>query len=196
MTTQKVFRLFASYNGWFNGKLFDLLAGEELERYPADKLQEFGGILRQLNHVFVMDLMWLNRFKLSLQGNETIDHCLRELAPPPRSMEQILFLQVRDMHRPRIELDQTIGRFVDLAEDLLEKPIAFETLADRATIERPLWSLLLHLFNHQSLHRGEIIGHAQRVGVDLGPTDILPLTGLIVPEGSSDVPIEDDATAA
>jgi uncharacterized damage-inducible protein DinB len=193
MMTEKVFRLFASYNSWFNEKLFDILLNEDLERHSAERQDQFGSILRQLNHVFVMDLIWLNRFKLSLQGVEAVDQCLRELMPPPRFMEQLLFLQLREMQEPRAELDLAISRLVDRTSALLDRPVAFVTMADQAEIERPLWSLLLHLFNHQSLHRGEIICHAQRIGLDLGPTDILPLTGLITQEESSKVPFDGGA---
>ena len=181
MKTADIFGLYASYNGWFNDKLFALLLQEDVERYTGEQLDLFGAILRQLNHVFVMDVVWLHRFRKSLAASGAIDDCFGRLPPPPRFMEQILFLQVRDMQAPRAELDRTIVDFSGLLDGLLDAPVLFQTIADREVIERPLWSLLLHLFNHQSLHRGEIIGLAERIGINLGATDILPLTSLISP---------------
>ena len=56
------YRMFAAYNRWANGRLYDaaeLLSDEEWER---DVRAFFGSMCGTLNHVLVADRIWMNRF--------------------------------------------------------------------------------------------------------------------------------------
>lgn len=175
--TAKIYQLYASYNSWFNAKLLKSLSGQNYSSYNDAERAAAGAILRQLNHIFVMDLVWLNRFNSALHAAGDADDCFDRLMAPPGSMGQILFLKIKDLEPERADLDAMIVRFAErLTDPRFEMSVSFRTLADDMTITRPLWALLLHFFNHQSLHRGEIIAHIERLGIDIGPTDILPLT--------------------
>ena len=56
------FRMFAAYNRWANGRLYDaaeLLSDAEWER---DVQAFFGSMCGTLNHILVADRIWMNRF--------------------------------------------------------------------------------------------------------------------------------------
>jgi len=169
----QVFGLYARYNQWLNDKLFDIMLD-----LPADceLLPATGAILRQLNHVLVMDLVWLHRFKSALDEAGEPEAFLDGLMPEPHAMGQILFWRFQDMRQSRADTDLVINRLAaNLTHERCEMPVTFRTLAEGETVTRPLWALLLHFFNHQSLHRGEIIGLLGASKIDIGATDILPL---------------------
>lgn len=174
---EKIFGLYARYNSWFNNKLLRSLS-EQASDFRTDVQQSAAGaVLRQLNHVLVMDLIWLYRFKVALDSGNDPEECLGQLIAKPNSMEEILFLRFQDMAEPRAETDSAIAQFAErLTAARCEMPVSFRTFADKAPVTRPLWALLLHLFNHQSLHRGEIIAQLGALNIAIGPTDILPMT--------------------
>ncbi len=150
-----LFALHAHYNRWFNEKLA-MIAKRSTERE----------LLVQINHVHVMDCLWLTRFGVR---NAAIT--------VPRAMDEIRFTSVSQWYRCQRKVDVALETLVGgLREKDMGMRIEFVTMADNQRIARPLWALLAHLFNHQSLHRGEIIAILKRDGQDFGQSDLLPFT--------------------
>ncbi len=150
-----LFAMQARYNTWFN---------RELARATA-RLRP-PGLMVQLNHLHVMDCLWLHRFGVS-------DPAL----PPPRTMDEIRFADPRRWHRAQSVADRTLETLVaGSGETALNANIEFTTMAEGECITRPLWSLLAHLFNHQSLHRGEILCLLRLHDVGFGQSDLLPFS--------------------
>ncbi len=171
-------RLQGRYNLWFNQRLADtLIAGEARLTEQAGPAGLQAAVMRQLNHIHVMDWLWLGRFAEAFADAGRSPPGLQQLPPAPQAMDAALFGDVQAWAAPQRRLDARLQRFVDgLAADDLEMTVGFVTLAEGQPLRRPLWALLAHLFNHQSLHRGEVIGLMALVGLSMGATDILPLT--------------------
>lgn len=149
------FTLLARYNATFNRQLFGLLS--------PDAAGVGHDLLVQMNHIFVMDRLWLDR----LQGCE--DDARLAVA-----MDAMPFAARDDWWAARAPLDAAIADFV-AAPPPLDADIAFVTRADNVRVRCRVDDALTHLFNHQSLHRGEIVHILQRRGVDFGNSDLLPL---------------------
>jgi uncharacterized damage-inducible protein DinB len=153
------YRLLARYNQWFNNRLLEVL--------PAAPSRIAPSLIVQINHIYVMDHLWLSRFGVS--------------TPPiraPQRMDEMRFKQFEDWGPERAQTDKILTAFTEhLADGQLAQTVSFVTMADGARISRELWALLTHLFNHQALHRGEILAHLSSAGVEFGQSDVLPLTG-------------------
>jgi uncharacterized damage-inducible protein DinB len=65
-----------------------------------------------------------------------------------------------------------------LAPERLAEPFAYTSLSDRKTRTRPFWVLVVHLFNHQTHHRGQLTTLLSQLGHDYGTTDLPYLPGL------------------
>lgn len=155
MGSARHFAILAQYNAVFNRQLNRVLA-RHFSELPRD-------ILVQINHIFVMDRLWMDRLCRSTDAKRL-----------SIAMDAAPFHDTDDWWPERAALDREIGQFVNRTGAFGDE-IAFATRADNVAVRCRIDDALTHLFNHQSLHRGEIVNILWRHGVDFGNTDILPL---------------------
>jgi uncharacterized damage-inducible protein DinB len=135
------FRQLAAYNHWANLRLYgaSLELPEEAYRLPIGVF--FGSLHGTLNHLLLTDRIWLKR----LTGHG--EH--------PDRLDAILYDDRRDLLSARIAED---ARLKDLVDGYGEADLT-ATLAYQTTSGKPYSQLrqdiLLHLFNHQTHHRGQ-----------------------------------------
>ena len=167
------FLLLAQYNAWINNKICQSIANIDNEQLWQDNNAFFGSILGTLNHIMVGDLIWLNR----LQQHASPFDALKALStlPLPTCLEQVLYTQTNDYIEHRQKLDNIIKQFVtELTADDLEKNIVYRNTKG-LEFSKPLSKLLLHLFNHQTHHRGQATTLLNQMDIDIGATDLLLL---------------------
>ncbi len=61
-----------------------------------------------------------------------------------------------------------------LAETDLDHPLHYANMKG-ATTARNFFSLVMHFFNHQTHHRGQVTTLLSQTGIDIGVTDLLAL---------------------
>jgi uncharacterized damage-inducible protein DinB len=135
------FRQLAAYNHWANLRLYDaaLQLPEQSYRRPVGVF--FGSLHGTLNHLLLTDRIWLRR----LTGDG--DH--------PANLDAILYDDRDALLRARIAEDARLQRVVDgYADGDLVQPIAYRTTSGK-DYSQLLQDILLHLFNHQTHHRGQ-----------------------------------------
>ncbi|MEM9734326.1 MAG: DinB family protein [Pseudomonadota bacterium] len=136
------FVMFAHYNTWANGRLFDAVEKLLQEDYHRDCGAFFKSLHGTLNHLLVADQIWMHRF--TKEGA-----C-------PNALDEILHEDFAGLQRAGIEMDARIEAFIeslsdeDLAQDFTYTPV---TTPDPITLKRSV--ALAHLFNHQTHHRGQ-----------------------------------------
>jgi uncharacterized damage-inducible protein DinB len=139
--TVKNFRQLAAYNHWANLRLYGaaLDMPEELYRRPTGVF--FGSLHGTLNHLLLTDRIWLKR--LTGQGEH------------PDRLNAILYDHRQDLVHARMTEDARLNDVVTGYTDAdLAKPVAYQTTSGKP-YRQPLQDILLHLFNHQTHHRGQ-----------------------------------------
>lgn len=112
---------------------------EEQYRRPAGVF--FGSLHGTLNHLLLTDRVWLKR----LTGER--EH--------PNRPDAILFEDRRELARARMAEDARLKRVIaGYTADDLRMTTSYQTLAGKPQ-QQPLQDILLHLFNHQTHHRGQ-----------------------------------------
>lgn len=171
MTLDKHVQKMAEYNQWMNQKLY-----EACETLPAEVISEnrgafFGSILGTLNHILVADTIWLKRFAANgIQALDVMNHTAY-----PESLDSILFENFRELKIRRQELDDIILTFANqVAETTLQNSISYKNFKGIAST-KTLFSLLMHFFNHQTHHRGQVTTLLSQLNIDIGVTDLLIL---------------------
>lgn len=147
--------LLAEYNATFNRRLGDVLSAVPLPLTDT--------VLVQLNHIYVMDRVWLDRLRQSDPP-----------APFSAEMDTILLPDLGAWQPARTALDREIAEYVS-GLVAPEEEIAFVTKSDHVAVCCRRDDALLHMFNHQSLHRGEILRILTDLGIAFGNSDLLPL---------------------
>jgi uncharacterized damage-inducible protein DinB len=136
------YRMFAGYNAWCNGRLYDAAAKVTDADYRARRGVYFKSLHGTLNHLLVGDRIWMKRFTGA--GEQ------------PASLDAILYDEFSALRAARRSQDVLIGRYIDgLNDDDLNRPIRYRTVVNPQTIEQALAPALDHFFNHQTHHRGQ-----------------------------------------
>ena len=178
MSLKQHFELLASYNQWMNSKVYEAAGQLPATDLAQDRGAFFGSILGTLNHIVVGDTIWLKRFA-------THPSCLISLQkladlPNPTSLDQIIFDDLSRLHERRKWLDEKIIHWIgELSDDDMTYVLSYRTMKG-AFANKRYSNLLLHFFNHQTHHRGQVSTLLTQAGVDIGATDLL----LLVPDES------------
>ena len=150
-------RMMAGYNHWMNERLYVICAGLSDEERKRDRRAFFRSIHGTLNHLLLTDRGWLARFN-------------RKPWPFP-ALDQELYADFDELRRERGRTDREIEEFLaGIAPERLDAPLGYENYAEEK-FTHPLGPAIVHLFNHQTNHRGQLTTLLTQLGIDPGLTD-------------------------
>lgn len=161
--TPEYCRMMARYNRWQNTGLRKITETMDIEALDRDGGAFFGSIRATLNHLLWADRVWMHRIAGHPGPGGTIERSASFAA------------SIEDWTTRRFRLD---GRIVVWADALravdLAGRITFGSGALGGRVTRPIQPLIMHLFNHQTHHRGQVHAMLTAQGITPPPTD-LPL---------------------
>lgn len=136
-----VFQQLATYNSWANARLYEAALALPEELYRADIGVFFRSLHGTLNHLLLTDRLWLTR--------------LTGVGQQPKRLDGILYEDRQELAQARLAEDSRLIAVVNGYDDAaLARPHAYQTTSGKPQ-EQPLSDILLHLFNHQTHHRGQ-----------------------------------------
>ena len=173
MPAQRDIQLLARYNQWMNDKLYTAVAGWDEAALHEDRGAFFGSVFGTLDHLLKADTIWLKRF-----AEHPADFAA--LAPVhalahPYLLNGPVHEDFPGLRAARADMDETILAFADeLTTAHCEQSLTYLNRAGES-FERPLGLALLHFFNHQTHHRGQVTTLLSQAGIDVGATDLITL---------------------
>lgn len=161
LATPDYFRQFAAYNGWANRRLFDAAFRLDDAAYRKNRGAFFGSIHNTLNHLVAGDRIWLARLAATEHGIARLD--------------QILHDDPAQLRRAREAEDARIVEFcAALDEARIASILHYRTMsAGGRPGALPVATVLAHLFNHQTHHRGQVHAMLTQELPDTPPLDLL-----------------------
>lgn len=136
------FMMFAAYNQWANGRVYEAAADLLDEEFQRDVGAVFGSMVGTLNHLLAVDRVWMKRFTGEGDAPSRTDTILHRALP-------VLGL-AREVEDKRI-IDWVGG----MSDKALAGRFSYMTLSDMRTVSQRLAPALSHFFNHQTHHRGQ-----------------------------------------
>jgi uncharacterized damage-inducible protein DinB len=134
------FRQLAAYNHWANMRIFGAALEMPDEQYRRATGVFFGSLHGTLNHLLLTDRVWLRRL------TSTGEH--------PDRLDAILFEDRHELLRARLAEDARLSNLIaGYSEADLVSEVAYRTTSGKPHTQM-LQDILLHLFNHQTHHRG------------------------------------------
>jgi len=176
MSLKQHFELMATYNQWMNDKVYGAAGELGQTDLNEDRGAFFGSILGTLNHILVADTIWLKRFA----NHPASANALRRIAelPDPVSLDQVVFEDFDKLHERRKWFDEQIISWISgLSDSDLDQVLSYRNTKGVGA-NRRFSALILHFFNHQTHHRGQVTTLLSQAGKDVGVTDLL----VLVPE--------------
>lgn len=148
----------ARYNAWMNTKMYRICAELSDEERKADRGAFFRSIHGTLDHLLAVDVMLLAHYT---EGKPTF--------LPTGELCQ----SFDELRRRRGEEDAKLLEWSrSLSDEWLEVPSSYtDHVTDLShVVPRGFW--IVHLFNHQTHHRGQITTLLTQLGQDIGSTDL------------------------
>ncbi len=135
-------RHLAGYNAWANGKIYDAAARLNHEQLWRDAGLFFRSVGGTLNHILVADRVWMKRF--TGEGEH------------PDRLDAILHTDFSELRAAREAEDRRIVSYIaGLDNERLQRSFTYRLMTLPQEVTSTLWPDLLHLFNHQTHHRGQ-----------------------------------------
>ena len=161
MITPQYCRTMAQYNQWQNNGLRKIVKAMDEDALRLDRGAFFGSIFSTLNHLLWGDMTWMSRFDGGDAAPvEAKDHA--SLTPNKAEWDRLRFLT-----DGRIKEWAATLKSVDLAGDL-----TWESVLLGKTYSEPKALCLVHFFNHQTHHRGQIHAMLTAAGQTPQATDL------------------------
>ena len=156
---KKVFVQYAAYNIWANQRMTDCISNLSDEQINKVINSSFKSIYATLLHMLDAESIWWQRIKLQ----EQID------VPSLNFKGSVL-----ELSGSLIKQSKQWKEWVDQATDAaLEHEFIYRN-SKKEQFKQPVCEVLLHLFNHQSYHRGQLITMFRQVGLEQVPnTDLI-----------------------
>lgn len=155
----------AQYNQWMNEKLYTVCDAIPDKQRKQDMGAFFHSIHGTLNHLLLGDRIWMGRFT----GEDY----------PVMSLDQELYNDYEALRQARIDMDNTIGRWINSLEEVdLDRIIRFEAVVTQRMHRFRLVDALMHFFHHQTHHKGQLTTLMSQLGYDFGTTDMMWMPGV------------------
>lgn len=159
MPPENYYELMAQYNKWMDEKLYKVCSEIPDTERRKDMGAFFKSIHGTLNHIYYGDLAWIER--------------LRDNSFTPRKLGEYLFYDFEELREAQSKMDDEILAWSKtLNEEFLSKPYDYISNVDMKKRVIPIWVLAVHMFNHQTHHRGQLTTLIKQLGYEPGITDI------------------------
>jgi uncharacterized damage-inducible protein DinB len=161
MISPEFARTMAAYNAELNRRVFEAALRLSDEERRADRGVFWKSIHGTLNHVLWADRIWLSRFGVG------------EKPPIPIQQSDKLVESFGELWAQRQSFDQVIvGWAGRLREHDLDGDLAWYSGAVGREMVKPTALVVMHIFNHQTHHRGQAHALITRAGEATGDTDL------------------------
>lgn len=156
---KQLLRQYAAYNLWANKIILERLALLPDEMLHKETGSSFGTIYKTLVHLMEVESIWWQRLELQ-------EHILLPEKDPDENFEKL--------SKKLLVLSTQWGDWVkDANEKKLTHVFGYQN-TKKEFFKQPVYEMLLHLFNHQTYHRGQIVTMMRQNGIDKIPaTDFI-----------------------
>ncbi len=160
-----VFQAFARYNQSVNRSVLELIKPLSKEQIMMQTRAYYSSIFETLLHNLIADLNWLKRYRGAFKENKALNSTSL-LSLDDKILRKEFESDYTKFFQYRRQMDDLIIQFAnDLDESKFDSVIRYKNYKGE-DVEKEIWKTLLHWFNHQTHHRGQVSVLLDLVGVD------------------------------
>lgn len=145
---------YAGYHNWANGLLLDLIKSLPETQQRQEVRSSFNSLYSTLLHMLDAENIWWQRMKLQ-------EHVTRPSESFTGNMKELsnrLILQSRQWQE----------WIVAASEPQILHEFKYQN-SKRESFKQPVYQVLLHIFNHGTYHRGQLVNILRQLGVEKIP---------------------------
>jgi uncharacterized damage-inducible protein DinB len=153
MTVNEI-RQHLRYSTWASAKLVEAARKLNADDLARDVKVSHGSILGTLAHIHFADRIWYSR-----------------VVDPNTPYKLDASLEVLESKWP--EIHAMWERWADsLTESDLQRPVSYKNTEGQSN-QMPAWQIVMHLVNHATLHRGQVMAMIRQLGIAPPHTDLI-----------------------
>ena len=148
----------AHYNRWMNERIYQVCSMIPDADRRRDRGAFFKSVHGTLNHILWADRAWLARFTGGTR--------------PAGGLDTELYAEFDELRRERQLTDERLLTWAESIDDAWsDAPFVFRSTTQKRDRKLPAWTLVVHVFNHETHHRGQLTTLLTQMGHDPGITD-------------------------
>jgi len=158
---KRLFEQYASYNVWANHKIIFTIGQLDPVLWYQQTPSSFDSLYKTLLHIWDAESIWWQRMRLH-----------EKIVVPSASFDSSLKDVCNGLLHQSMQWETFIksGEFDEAA---INSKLIYKNLKGE-TFNQPVSEVLLHLFNHSTYHRGQVITMLRTLGVEKMPgTDFI-----------------------
>ena len=156
---KEILQQLAAYNLWANGLLLEAIKKIPPEMHEKEVASSFSSLLKTIVHMWNAESVWWQRMKLKEQVVEPKDNFKGNL---PEAVDEMM-QQCR----------QWKDWVVNSKEHHLDHVFEYRNFSG-VQFKQPIFQVLIHLFNHETYHRGQLVTMLRQLGIEKIPqTDFI-----------------------
>ena len=150
---------FASYNVWANQKLLDVILVLPEEKQKQEVPSSFNSLLKTVLHMWDAESIWWQRLKLQ-----------ERIIIPSENFKG----NMQDVSNGLMQENRQWQEWVNSASDISLDHVFQYQNTKKEQFKQPVYQMILHVFNHGTYHRGQIVNMLRQLGVEKIPqTDFI-----------------------
>ena len=157
---KELLKQYATYNIWASQKIIDIILSLPEKKQLAEIPSSYNSLYKTVLHIWDDESIWWQRMKLQ-----------ERIEVPSQNFKGTMQELVNGLMQQSKKWEEWITNASDLS---IEHVFQYQTLA-KEQFKQPTWQMLLHVFNHGTYHRGQLINMLRQLGVEK-----LPATDFIV----------------
>lgn len=154
MKMKELLKQLAAYNIWAHQKIVDTILLLPEEQQMAEISSSFNSLHKTLLHMWDAESIWWQRMKLH-----------ERFVRPSDNFKGT----TRDVVNGLISQSQLWEGWVSNASDLMFEHVFEYRNNKKELFKMPIFQMLVHVFNHGTYHRGQLINMLRQLGVEKLP---------------------------
>ena len=167
---QEILRKYAKYNKTTNTTMNTIIDSSKRHIRLLNANGYYKNIGEMLIHILDVDIYWLAILKNKIPDSALRSDIIREMS---ENESNRIFFDISTYQKYRIETDKILEQLSEeLSEDDLKKDISY---TGKGNIEKKkkIWEILIHIYNHQTHHRGQISQILDEHGIENDYSNII-----------------------
>jgi len=154
-----ILKEYAAYNTWANQKLCETILKLSAEKQKTEVPGSFKSLYLTLLHMWSAESIWWQRMKLQ-----------ERLIIPGEYFKGDMQELVNGLHQQNVLWEQWISNASPAA---LQHVFQYFN-SRKESFKQPVYQMLLHVFNHGTYHRGQLVNILRQLGIEKIPqTDFI-----------------------
>ena len=155
---KQLLQQYAAYNIWANKKIMETANQLTDEQINKESVSSFPSVYKTVLHLMEVENVWWERLKL-------VEHT---------TLSGWFTGNFDELSKKLLELSQQWQSWIQNANDVNITHVFAYQNSKKEHFKQPVYEMLLHLFNHQTFHRGQLITMFRQLGLDkIPPTDFI-----------------------